>query len=120
MKRYLVQRILSSIPVMLIVAVLTFSLIHLAPGDPAALMAGIEAQEEEIEEIRERLGLNRPLPIQLGIWFKDLFQGDLGTSLHSKFPIRTLIKQRLPATLSVGVFAQVVAIAVGVVVKPVS
>ena len=66
MKRYLVQRILSSIPVMLIVAVLTFSLIHLAPGDPAALMAGIEAQEAEIEEIPQK-EYNEKITIEEGL-----------------------------------------------------
>ena len=108
------QRLLAAIPVLLIVAVVTFSLVHLTPGDPASLMAGDQALPEDIERIKEKLGLNRPLYEQLGIYFWDILRGDFGESVFTKFPVTTLIAQRLEPTISIAIFSQLVAIIIAI------
>jgi peptide/nickel transport system permease protein len=100
---YIAQRLLTSIPVILIVGVITFSLLYVAPGDPAAIIGGDEATPEKLEEIRKALGFDRPYHEQLGKWFWRLFQGDLGTSIFSRREITELIKPRLQPTLSLGI-----------------
>ena len=95
MGRYTLQRLLAMIPVLLVVAVVTFSLIHLTPGDPVALMAGDEATPEQKAAIRKDMGLDKPIYEQLVIYFADILRGDLGESIFSKFPVTELIKQRL-------------------------
>ena len=114
MGRYLAQRLLAAIPVLLIVAVVTFSLVHLTPGDPASLMAGDQALPEDIERIKEKLGLNRPLHEQMAIYFWDILRGDFGESVFTKFPVTTLIGQRLEPTISIAIFSQLVAIIIAV------
>ena len=103
MWRYIVQRILVSIPVVIVVGVITFSLLFIAPGDPAAIIAGDEATPEILEEIRRDLGFDKPVVVQMGNWFWGLSKGDLGTSVFSKRPIMELIQPRLQPTLSLGV-----------------
>ena len=107
MGRYLAQRLLAAVPVLLIVAVVTFSLVHLTPGDPASLMAGDQALPEDIERIKEKLGLNRPLHEQMAIYFWDILRGDFGESVFTKFPVTTLIGQRLEPTISIAIFLAV-------------
>ena len=118
MSGYIVRRVLATIPVLLVVALVVFALIRFAPGDPAAILAGQEATQEEVEGIRRQLGLDRPLPVQLGIWFRDILRGDLGRSILSKHEVSELIVQRVVPTLSLAVlteiFALVVAIPLGV------
>ena len=118
MTGYIIRRVLATLPVLLVVALVVFALIRFAPGDPAAIIAGQEATQEEVEGIRRQLGLDRPLPIQLGIWFRDIFRGDLGRSILSKHEVSELIVQRVVPTLSLAVlteiFALVVAIPLGV------
>lgn len=114
MGRYLLQRLLAAIPVLLIVAVVTFSLVHLTPGDPASLMAGDQALPEDIERIKDKLGLNRPLYEQLAIYFWDILRGDFGESVFTKFPVTTLIAQRLEPTISIAIFSQLVAIIIAI------
>ncbi len=114
MGRYLAQRLLAAVPVLLIVAVVTFSLVHLTPGDPASLMAGDQALPEDIERIKEKLGLNRPLHEQMAIYFWDILRGDFGESVFTKFPVTTLIGQRLEPTISIAIFSQLVAIIIAV------
>lgn len=114
MGRYLAQRLLAAIPVLLIVAVVTFSLVHLTPGDPASLMAGDQALPEDIERIKDKLGLNRPLYEQLAIYFWDILRGDFGESVFTKFPVTTLIAQRLEPTISIAIFSQLVAIIIAI------
>ncbi|MBM3960234.1 MAG: ABC transporter permease [SAR202 cluster bacterium] len=100
---YIAQRVLTSIPVILIVGVITFSLLYVAPGDPAAIIGGDEASPQQLEEIRRQLGFDKPYHIQLGRWFLRLVQGDFGTSIFSKREIRELMAPRLQPTLSLGV-----------------
>jgi peptide/nickel transport system permease protein len=100
---YIAQRILTSIPVILIVGVVTFSLLYVAPGDPAAIIGGDEASPEQLEQIRKHLGFDQPYHIQLGRWFLRLLQGDLGTSIFSKREIRELMAPRLQPTISLGI-----------------
>lgn len=114
MGRYLVQRLLTTIPVLLIVSVLIFSLIHVAPGDPASFMAGDEARPEQIERIRQKLGLDEPLYKQLGLYYVDIFRGDLGESVFTKFDVTELILQRLEPTVSIAVFAMLLAILISI------
>ena len=118
MTGYIVRRVLATIPVLVVVALVVFALIRFAPGDPAAIIAGQESTQEEVEGIRRQLGLDRPLPVQLGIWFRDILQGDLGQSILSKHEVSELIVQRVVPTLSLAVlteiFALVVAIPIGV------
>ena len=120
MLRYVVVRIVQAIPVMLVVAVLTFLLMHLLPGDPATLLAGETADQDQIAELRRDLGLDRPVVVQLGYWLAHVAQGDLGRSLLLNQPVSEAIAERLPVTFSVAVVAFVVTIPIGIALGVIS
>ena len=96
---YVFKRILAVIPVLVIVAVIVFLLLHLSPGDPAALIAGDTASSDDVERIRKLLGLDRPLLEQFFSWSWRLLQGDLGVSVFTGLPVTTMIGQRIEPTL---------------------
>ena len=100
MLSFLGRRLLSTIPVLLIVAVLVFLMLRLTPGDPAAVLAGDAASTDQIAQIRKTLGLDRSIPEQFFIWFGHLLTGDLGQSYYYKTEVTTLIGQRLEPTVS--------------------
>jgi peptide/nickel transport system permease protein len=104
----------ATIPVMGVVAVIVFLLLHLAPGDPAALIAGDFATAEDIARIGKQLGLDRPLPVQFVAWVGQVLQGELGTSIFSQLPVSRLIRQRLEPTLLLSVTTLVIAVALAV------
>jgi peptide/nickel transport system permease protein len=108
-----------TIPVMAIVALFVFSLLYLAPGDPAAVIAGDQATPEDVEKIRQGLGLDRPYLVRFGEWAFRIVQGDLGTSIFTGLPVTQLIAQRIEPTVSLMlvtlVIALIVAIPLGVV-----
>ena len=114
---YILRRILQTIPVMGIVALFVFMLLRLAPGDPAAVIAGDYATAEDVARIRAQLGLSEPLPVQFATWVWSLAQGDLGTSIFSGKPVTTLIAQRIEPTLLLAlttiVFSVLVAVPMG-------
>ena len=114
MWRYIIKRVLASIPVIIIVGVITFSLLYIAPGDPAAIIGGDEANPEILERIRKDLGFDRPYHVQLGNWALNMLRGDLGTSIFSKREITELILPRLQPTLSLGVQVMVISTVLGV------
>jgi peptide/nickel transport system permease protein len=111
--------LLSTLPVLGVVAVLVFLMLRLTPGDPAAVLAGDQATTEQIAMIRANLGLDRSIPEQFVIWFGHLLQGDLGQSYYYKLPVTELIAQRLEPTLSLAVvtitLAVLIAVPLGVV-----
>lgn len=115
---YIVRRLLSTIPVMFIVAVCVFLLLHLSPGDPAAIIAGDNATPQNIAMIRERMGLDRPLWQQFLSWIASLMRGDLGESMFWRTPVTTLIGQRAEPTISLAIttilIAVVIALTLGV------
>src|SRR5918997_6873049 len=104
---FLIRRLLLTLPILFIVSVLCFSMINLIPGDPATVILGPEASEQAKEQMRERLGLNKPVPVQYIDWLGGVLHGDLGESLVDQTPVLTLIKQRAPVTieLALGTFA---------------
>ena len=110
MGRFLARRLVLTIPVLLGVATLVFSLIHLIPGDPAQAMLGEAAPQSDVEELRRRLGLDRPLVEQYGVFLKGLVKGDLGTSLRTGMPVTEQIVERMPATFELAAAAMLVAI----------
>ncbi len=114
MSGYILRRLLASIPVILLVGVMTFSILHIAPGDPAVLMAGEEATPEDVEEMRKALGFDKPFIVQFGKWAGRLMKGDLGTSIFSQHSIASLMKPRLQPTLSLAFLAITLSIAIGV------
>lgn len=114
MRTYLVRRLLATIPVMGVVAVIVFLLLHLAPGDPATLIAGDFATAEDIARIGKQLGLDRPLPIQFVGWVGQVLQGELGTSIFSQLPVSRLIRQRLEPTLVLSVTTLIIAVVLAV------
>jgi peptide/nickel transport system permease protein len=114
MFNFLARRLLATIPVLLIVAVLVFLMLRLTPGDPAAVLAGDAASTEQIAKIRTNLGLDRSIPEQFLIWGKNVLTGDLGESFFYKTKVTTLIGQRVEATLSLAVFTIVLAVLVAV------
>jgi peptide/nickel transport system permease protein len=114
MLRFLLHRLLATIPVLLVVAVVVFLLLRLTPGDPAAVIAGDAATTEQIEHIRESLGLNRPLVVQFGIWFGNALRGDLGESFFFRKSVAELIAQRLEPTVALALCTIVLAVAVAV------
>ena len=114
MLKYVGQRLLAAIPVLIVVVITAFALLHIAPGDPAALIAGEQATPAQIEKLRIALGLNKPLPVQLAIWIGKLLQGDLGRSIFSGDKLTTLIAQRIEPTLALGILGEMIAISLGV------
>ena len=119
MYAYIVRRILATIPVMAVVAIFVFSLLHLTPGDPASVIAGDYASPAAIAQIRAKLGLDQPIYIQFGKWVARLAQGDLGVSIFSDLPVSKLIVQRLEPTLALAtatiILAVLTAVPMGVV-----
>lgn len=114
MSVYILRRLLASVPVIFMVGVITFSILHIAPGDPAVLMAGEEATPEDVEKMRKALGFDRPFYVQFGVWVGNLLRGDLGTSIFSKHSIASLMAPRLQPTLSLGLIAIVLSGLIGV------
>lgn len=114
MTAYIVRRLLAVVPVMVTVAVFVFFLVRLAPGDPAAIIAGEDATEEAIEAVRAKLGLDRPMLEQFVIWVGRLLQGDLGMSIFSNLPVSHLIAQRLEPTVALTLSTLLVAICLAV------
>jgi peptide/nickel transport system permease protein len=108
------RRVLATIPVMGVVALTVFALLHLTPGDPAVIIAGDYATTQDIERIRARLGLDRPLLTQAGIWLASVVRGDLGTSIYSGLPVTTLIGQRVGPTAALTALAMVLSVAAAV------
>jgi peptide/nickel transport system permease protein len=118
MLAYAARRILATIPVMLIVALFVFSLLYLAPGDPAAIIAGDQATPADVDRIRASLGLDRPFVVRFGEWLWQIMHGDLGTSIFTNLPVSHMIAQRIEPTMSLMlltiVFSILVAIPLGV------
>ncbi|WGF87374.1 ABC transporter permease [Marinivivus vitaminiproducens] len=114
MLRFIAWRILATIPVMGVVALFVFLLLHLSPGDPATIIAGEYATTENIERIRAQLGLDQAWYIQFGTWIGRLLQGDLGISIFSNLPVTELIGQRLEPTVSLAITTITLAIVVAV------
>ncbi|EAQ02084.1 putative ABC transporter permease protein [Pseudooceanicola batsensis HTCC2597] len=100
---YVLKRVLSAVPVMIIVAVVIFALLRLTPGDPAAILAGNDATGEQLAQIRESLGLDEPILVQLATWCKNIISGDLGVSLLSGVPVTKMIADRVGPTLALAV-----------------
>ena len=110
MLRYVIRRLLLAVPVLLGVATLVFSLIHLVPGDPAQAMLGDGAAPQDVAELRKSLGLDQPLLTQYVTFLRQALTGDLGTSFRTGQPVTTMIAERVPATAELAIAAMVVAI----------
>ncbi|HIS19435.1 MAG TPA: ABC transporter permease [Candidatus Spyradocola merdavium] len=114
MRKYILKRLLSMIPAVFVVSVVIFLIIHLTPGDPAAVMLGDQADPEAIAALREALGLNDPLPVQYLRWLGGVLQGDLGQSLYSDESMVSMLLSHLGPTLSLTVFALAISLIVAV------
>src|SRR6185437_6326182 len=111
---YIVRRILATIPVMGVVALFVFSLLYLAPGDPAAIIAGDTATVADIIRIRQKLGLDQPFFVQFWHWVWRLLHGDLGISIFTNLPVTTLIEQRVEPTVALTISTLIFTIPIAV------
>ncbi len=107
MASYIIKRILYAIPVLILVTVIVFSLIHLIPGDPIRIMLGINAKPEQVDALKKELNLDKPVVVQYFLWLKNVATGNFGFSIRSKEPVFKLIMQRLPNTLVLAISALV-------------
>lgn len=114
MLKYIIKRLLSVIPVLFVVSIVIFGIIHITPGDPAAVILGQEATPEQIEQLREQLGLNEPIHLQYYHWVLGVLQGDLGTSYFMKEPVTQAIFDHLKPTLSVAVLAMAISLVIAI------
>lgn len=114
MSGYILKRLLSMLPILAVVAVVVFLIVHLTPGDPAAVMLGDEAGEKEIAELRAQLGLDLPLVVQFFHWLANVVQGDLGRSYFSDVPVTQAFWEHLGPTVSVAIMAQIIAILIAI------
>lgn len=112
MLNYILKRLLSMIPVLLLVSFIVFGLLLLIPGDPAAVMLGDNATEEQLIAIRKEMHFDEPFPIQYGIWLGNLLRGDLGRSIHTKTPVIERTYNSIWPTLELAVVAMIIAVAV--------
>jgi len=115
MGRFILRRLLSAVPILLLVSLITFGLMRLVPGDPSAVIAGLSATPEQIAAIRSQLGLDQSLPVQLLRWYGGLLHGDLGRSLLLGQPVVEAAFLRLPVTLALSAYALVLTLLIGLV-----
>jgi peptide/nickel transport system permease protein len=113
---FLVRRLLLTIPILFIVSIICFSMINLIPGDPATVILGPEASQHAKEEMRNRLNLNEPIPVQYVDWLWGVLHGDLGESLIDDTPVSKLILERLPVTIELALGAFAVSFTIAVIV----
>ena len=111
---FILRRVASTVPVMLIVAVVIFAMLRLTPGDPAVVIAGDQATAEQIARIRAGLGLDLPIHVQFLTWISQIIRGDLGTSIFTNMPVSTLIGQRLEPTLMLTLTTVIFSVSVAV------
>ncbi|HHT73941.1 MAG TPA: ABC transporter permease [Firmicutes bacterium] len=114
MSGYIIRRLLLVIPVLIGISIFVFLIMHLTPGDPARLMLGESAPADQLEALREELGLNDPLPVQYFNWLKKAVRLDFGRSLRSKKVVTAEIMERLPATAELAVLAVAISVIVGI------
>ncbi|OZS76726.1 peptide ABC transporter permease [Tetzosporium hominis] len=115
MTKYIIRRLLQTIPVLIGVTILVFSLMHLVPGDAAKIIAGEGASDQTVENIRERLGLNDPLYVQYGTFVGNAVQGDLGSSIRSGRPVMDEIASRFWITFELAFYSTIVAVFLGLI-----
>ena len=108
------------IPVLLGVSIVVFFMVRAIPGDPAQIMLGQQATQEQVQQVRESMGLDKPIFVQYGLFLKDAIRGDLGDSIVTGRPVTTELMVRLPATFELAAFAMLIAILVGVPVGVIS
>lgn len=111
---FILRRILQTVPTILFILVVTFVLVRLLPGDPASAMLGDRAIDADVARINAKLGLDRPIPVQFLYFIRNIFAGDLGTSIGLKVPVMTLVAQRLPVTLILTAMAAAIALLLAV------
>lgn len=111
---YIMRRLLGMVPVLLLVSVLVFSLLHLTPGDPAQSILGEEATPEAIAALRAKLGLDQPLPVQYVRWLGSTLRGDLGRSIRSNQPVSEAIVEKLPVTIELALLAMLVSLTIAI------
>lgn len=111
---FILRRVLATIPVLFVVSIVVFSILHFAPGDPSAMIAGDQASQEQIAAIRAQLGLDRPFHEKYLLWIADILQGDLGTSIFSGRPVSVLFMQRLEPTIALTVTTTIVTVLLAV------
>lgn len=115
----ILKRLAATVPVLLVVAVVIFSVLRLTPGDPAAIVAGDGATVQQIEEIRRHMGLDQPIPVQFFKWIGDVLQGDFGTSLISNLPVKDMILDRMGPTIAITLYTVlytvIISIPVGII-----
>lgn len=114
MPAYILGRLAAAIPTLLLVSVFIFLLVHLAPGDPALLIAGDNASPAQVEQIRQRLHLDQSLPAQFVIWFSDAVRLDLGASVYSGKPVTELIAQRIEPTFMLAAYTMTLTVLVAI------
>ncbi|MDQ0154022.1 ABC transporter permease [Robertmurraya andreesenii] len=107
---YILKRVLSLIPVLFVVSVAIFLIVHITPGEPAAVILGLEATEDQVQELREEMGLNLPIYEQYFNWVTDVIHGDLGNSYFMKEPVTEAIMKHLEPTLSLAILGEIVAL----------
>jgi peptide/nickel transport system permease protein len=114
MLEVILRRLISTVPVLIGVSLITFGLIHIIPGDAATVIAGPDATSDQVESLRELLGLNQPLHVQMGVWYMNLFQGDLGNSFMLGRSVLQAIQERLPTTLLLTAYSIVITMPLGI------
>jgi peptide/nickel transport system permease protein len=111
---FVLRRLIEAVPVVFLATLIIFLGLRLLPGDPAIVLAGQDASPQVVQAIREANGLNQPLPVQYVIWLKRIVTGDLGVSFFTRAQVSTLIAQRAPATLELGIAGMVLTILLGI------
>lgn len=114
MKNFIIKRILSVIPVLVIVSVVIFSVVHLTPGDPAASILGDEATAEDIAALRTRMGLDRPIVEQYFVWLNNIFHGDFGMSVAGNETVANMLKTHWEPTISLALFSTIIALCLAI------
>jgi peptide/nickel transport system permease protein len=111
---FIIRRLLQTVIVLFMVSLIVFSILQVLPGDPARTLLGPEASPEQVEQIREELGLNRSLPVQYITWVGHAIQGDLGKSIAFREDVTGIIGEHLPKTIYISILSMVLAIIIGV------